>query len=159
VCPSCHVSAPTAPRLTCAPPSARAARTAHAHAFIAALPRGYATAVGERGVQLSGGQKQRIAIARAVLQDPRVLLLDEATSALDRAAEAAVQAALAAACAGRTVLVIAHRLATVAAANEIAVLHRGRVAEARGARAGRTCVAAALTRAGGAAHSAGRTRS
>ena len=89
-----------------------AARAANAHGFISNFPEGYQTRVGERGAQLSGGQRQRIAIARVLLADPAVLLLDEATSALDAASEAAVQGALDNAMAGRTTLVIAHRLST-----------------------------------------------
>jgi len=106
-----------------------ACTTAHAHTFVSALPAGYSTLVGERGVALSGGQRQRLAIARAVYQDPRVLLLDEATNSLDAESERLVQAALNAACAGRTVLVIAHRLGTVVASDEILVLAEGQVVE------------------------------
>ena len=104
-----------------------AARAAQAHDFIAALPEGYESYVGERGVMLSGGQKQRIAIARAILRDAPVLLLDEATSALDAASERAVQEAVAAMTAGRTTLIVAHRLATVKQADRILVFEEGRI--------------------------------
>jgi subfamily B ATP-binding cassette protein MsbA len=107
----------------------RAARQAHAHDFILACPEGYDTLVGERGVRLSGGQRQRIAIARAFLKDPPILILDEATSDLDAESEFMVQQALAELMLGRTVLVIAHRLATVRSANRIVVVHDGRIAE------------------------------
>lgn len=103
----------------------QAARAAAAHDFIAALPEGYDTWLGERGVLLSGGQKQRIAIARAILRDAPVLLLDEATSALDAASERAVQLAVDHLSEGRTTLVIAHRLATVKRADRILVLDEG----------------------------------
>ena len=106
-----------------------AACMANADGFIRALPDGYATDVGERGVQLSGGQRQRVAIARAVHHNPRVLLLDEATSALDTESEAAVQDALRVAMAHRTVLVIAHRMSTVASADRICVLNSGLLVE------------------------------
>ena len=106
-----------------------AARAANAHDFIAELPQGYATRVGERGVKLSGGQRQRVAIARALLKDPRVLILDEATSALDSESEALVQAALERLMVGRTTFVIAHRLSTVRRAHRLIVLVRGEVAE------------------------------
>ena len=106
-----------------------AARRAQAHDFIAALPQGYDTQIGERGVTLSGGQRQRLAIARAILADAPVLLLDEATSALDAQNEALVQSALDDVMAGRTSLVIAHRLATVLEADRIIVLEAGRVVE------------------------------
>ncbi len=106
-----------------------AAKAAYAHDFIAALPEGYDTPVGERGVKLSGGQRQRVAIARALLKDPPILLLDEATSALDAASEGAVQEALAKLMKGRTTFVIAHRLATVRDADRIVVLEAGRVVE------------------------------
>jgi ATP-binding cassette subfamily B protein len=106
-----------------------AARRAAADEFIRALPQGYATHAGERGVTLSGGQRQRIAIARAILQDAPVLLLDEATSALDSENEVLVQTALEKVMSERTTLVIAHRLATVLNANRILVLDNGRVVE------------------------------
>ena len=106
-----------------------AARAAAAHDFLSALPDGYDTYVGERGVMLSGGQKQRIAIARAILRDAPILLLDEATSALDAESEKHVQAALDTLSIGRTTLVIAHRLATVRAADKIVVMDRGRVVD------------------------------
>jgi ATP-binding cassette subfamily B protein len=106
-----------------------AAQAAHAHDFITALPDGYNTFLGERGVRLSGGQRQRIAIARAMLKNPPLLLLDEATSALDAESERLVQQALDAAMRGRSTLVIAHRLATVQHADRIVVLEHGRVVE------------------------------
>ena len=106
-----------------------AARKAAAHDFISALPEGYATIVGEFGGKLSGGQRQRIAIARAFLKDAPILLLDEPTSALDAESDAAIQEALARLMSGRTTLIIAHRLATVASANSIYVLDQGRVVE------------------------------
>lgn len=104
-----------------------AARAAAAHDFLTALPQGYATELGERGVLLSGGQKQRIAIARAILRDAPVLLLDEATSALDAESERAVQAAVERLAEGRTTLVVAHRLATVRKADRIVVFDQGRI--------------------------------
>ena len=107
----------------------RAARQAHAEEFIAACTDGYDTLVGERGVRLSGGQRQRLAIARAFLKDPPILILDEATSDLDAESEFIVQQALADLMRGRTVLVIAHRLATVRNADRIVVVHEGRIAE------------------------------
>jgi len=106
-----------------------AARAANAHEFIANLPQGYDTEVGERGVKLSGGQRQRIAIARAVLKDPRVLILDEATNALDAESEALVQDALDRLMKGRTTLVIAHRLSTIRRAHRILVLSDGQIVE------------------------------
>ncbi|WVZ83469.1 hypothetical protein U9M48_030611 [Paspalum notatum var. saurae] len=102
---------------------------ANAHTFVLGLPDGYDTQVGDRGAQLSGGQKQRIALARAIVRDPRVLLLDEPTSALDAESEAVVQQSIDRLSAGRTVVVIAHRLATVRHADTIAVLDRGAVVE------------------------------
>jgi len=110
-----------------------AARSAFAHDFLMALPEGYGTFLGERGVRLSGGQRQRIAIARAMLKNPPLLLLDEATSALDAESERMVQAALDTAMqrhtGQRTTLVIAHRLATVQNADRIVVLEHGRIVE------------------------------
>ncbi len=107
----------------------RAARAAQAHEFIAALPEGYATRIGERGLTLSGGQRQRIAVARAILRDAPILLLDEATSALDGENEHLLQQALEPLMRGRTTLVIAHRLATVQRADRIVVLDKGRIVE------------------------------
>jgi ATP-binding cassette, subfamily B, bacterial len=106
-----------------------ACRTANIHDFIASLPDGYETVVGERGYRLSGGEKQRIAIARVLLKDPCVLVLDEATAHLDSESEALIQAALERAMRGRTSLVIAHRLSTILAADLILVLDRGRLVE------------------------------
>ncbi|KAK4275085.1 hypothetical protein QN277_018224 [Acacia crassicarpa] len=107
----------------------KAAKAANAHEFIARMPQGYQTEVGERGVQLSGGQKQRLAIARAILKDPSILLLDEATSALDTVSERLVQEALEKLLKGRTTILVAHRLLTVRNAHNIAVLQNGKVAE------------------------------
>ncbi len=104
-----------------------AAKAAAAHDFLAALPDGYDSYVGERGVMLSGGQKQRIAIARAILRDAPVLLLDEATSALDAESERLVQAAVDRLAKGRTTVVVAHRLATVKRADRIVVFDQGRI--------------------------------
>ena len=106
-----------------------AARLANADEFIAGLPNGYDTLVGERGVKLSGGQRQRIAIARAILKDAPILVLDEATSALDSESEAAIQGALANLMEGRTSIVVAHRLSTIAGLDEIVVLNDGKIVE------------------------------
>lgn len=107
----------------------RAARLANAHDFIAGLPKGYRTPVGERGVKLSGGERQRVAIARAFLADAPILILDEATSSLDSESEAAIQQAMERLMVGRTAIVIAHRLSTVRALDRILVFARGRIVE------------------------------
>src|ERR1700760_4755234 len=104
-------------------------RDAHIHDFITSLPQGYETPVGNKGVALSGGQKQRISIARAIIRNPQVLLLDEATSSLDSESEKQVQAAFERASKGRTMVVVAHRLATVQNADVIFVLGEGKVLE------------------------------
>ncbi|OUO58075.1 hypothetical protein B5F74_11235 [Collinsella sp. An271] len=104
-------------------------QAAHCEEFIERLPEGWATRLGENGARLSGGERQRISIARALLKDAPVVLLDEATSSLDPENETLVQDAVGRLCAGKTVLVIAHRLRTVAGADRIVVLDRGRVAE------------------------------
>ncbi|CAO2816270.1 unnamed protein product [Amaranthus hypochondriacus] len=106
-----------------------AARAANVHTFVSALPEGYKTTVGERGVQLSGGQKQRIAIARAVLKDPAILLLDEATSALDAESECVLQEALERLMRGRTTVLVAHRLSTIRGVTSIGVVQDGRIVE------------------------------
>jgi ATP-binding cassette subfamily B protein len=107
----------------------RAASLAGAHEFVERLPEGYDTALGERGLSLSGGQRQRVAIARAILADPALLILDDATSAVDATKEHEVLAALRTVMQGRTTLVIAHRAATIALADRVAVLEGGRVVE------------------------------
>ena len=108
-----------------------AARLAQAHDFITALPEGYDTVIGERGITLSGGQRQRLAIARALVLDPRILLLDDATASVDATTEARIRSALREVMRGRTTIIIAHRLSTIALADELVVLDEGRVA-ARG---------------------------
>ena len=106
-----------------------ACRAANIHDFVADLPEGYETVVGNRGYRLSGGEKQRLAIARVILKDPRILVLDEATSSLDSQSEALIQQALVHIMHGRTSLVIAHRLSTILAANNILVMDHGRLVE------------------------------
>ncbi len=106
----------------------RAARAAQADRFIRALPRGYDTLVGERGLTLSGGQRQRVAIARAIAADPRILILDDATSSVDASTEQEIKVALREVMAGRTTFVVAHRLSTIALADEIVVLENGMIA-------------------------------
>jgi ATP-binding cassette subfamily B protein len=107
----------------------RAARLAHADAFVGRLPQRYATLVGERGVKLSGGERQRVAIARAILADRPILVLDEATSSLDSEAEGLIQDALERLMSGRTTIVIAHRLSTVRSVDRILVFEQGRIVE------------------------------
>jgi ATP-binding cassette subfamily B protein len=109
----------------------RAARLAQAHDFIAKLPEGYDTVIGERGITLSGGQRQRLAIARALVIDPRILILDDATASVDATTEARIRIALREVMKGRTTIIIAHRLSTIALADELVVLDGGRIA-ARG---------------------------
>ena len=109
----------------------QAARLAQAHEFIAKLPDGYDTVIGERGITLSGGQRQRLAIARAIAVDPRILILDDATASVDASTEARIRLGLREAMEGRTTLIIAHRLSTISLADEIVVVDDGRIA-ARG---------------------------
>ncbi|XP_036965697.1 ATP-binding cassette sub-family B member 6, mitochondrial isoform X2 [Acanthopagrus latus] len=107
----------------------RAAMAADIHTRILELPQGYDTEVGERGLKLSGGEKQRVAIARTILKEPQIILLDEATSSLDTQTERNIQASLAKVCTNRTTIVVAHRLSTIVAADQILVLHNGQIAE------------------------------
>jgi ATP-binding cassette subfamily B protein len=104
-----------------------AARAAQAHEFVAALPDGYDTVIGERGITLSGGQRQRLAIARAILIDPRILVLDDATASVDATTEARIREGLREVMRGRTTIIIAHRLSTIQLADEVVVLEHGRV--------------------------------
>jgi ABC-type multidrug transport system fused ATPase/permease subunit len=106
-----------------------AAKIANAHDFIMATEHGYESNIGDRGNKLSGGQRQRISIARAILKNPPILILDEATSALDTESEKMVQKALESLMKNRTTLVVAHRLSTIKKADEICVLHEGRIVE------------------------------
>ena len=106
----------------------RAARLAQAHDFVEELPEGYETVIGERGITLSGGQRQRIAIARALVLDPRILILDDATASVDATTEARIRLGLREAMKGRTTLIVAHRLSTIALADELVVLEGGRIA-------------------------------
>jgi ABC-type multidrug transport system fused ATPase/permease subunit len=121
----------------------KAATIAHAHPFIAELPQGYDTVIGERGAKLSGGQQQRLAIARAILGDPELLILDEATSALDQASERAVRDAVTEACRDRTVLMVTHGMAMAMEADQIVVLNGGRVEQIRAKASGRLPATAA----------------
>ena len=104
-----------------------AARAAQAHEFVEALPDGYETVIGERGITLSGGQRQRLAIARAILIDPRILVLDDATASVDATTEARIREGLREVMRGRTTIIIAHRLSTIQLADEVVVLEHGRV--------------------------------
>jgi ATP-binding cassette subfamily B protein len=105
----------------------RAATLAQAHDFIAALPEGYDTVIGERGITLSGGQRQRLAIARALIMEPRILILDDATASVDATTEARIRLGLREAMKGRTTIIIAHRLSTISLADELVVLDSGRI--------------------------------
>jgi ATP-binding cassette subfamily B protein/subfamily B ATP-binding cassette protein MsbA len=122
-------SLPAPEGMTWAEAVEQAARIANAHEFIAAMPEGYQTVIGDRGSRLSGGQRQRLSIARAILKNPPVLILDEATSALDSESEKLVQEALTHLMSERTTLVVAHRLSTIKHADLICVMHEGRIVE------------------------------